>query len=208
MDIPFPEEEHQKKIYKIIDIVLGKDKTIIFIGDFVLRENDKKKCSIISCNLTINKKTIPIKGTGIGVIDALYNGIHKKLNKEFSSLNSVKFDDFSMRVKFKESRRWNNTDAPVEIKLALKNNNNIGDRIYFHAESRSLVVAAIAVIRKAIEFLINSELTVIQLKKDIQSAKDRGRHDLIERYTLMLSELVFVADYEETIKKMKIVIDK
>jgi len=207
MDISFPEEERQKKIYKIIDAVLGKTKAIVFIGDFVLREDDKEKRSLISCNLIINGKTTPIEGIGIGAIDALYSGIHEKLNKEFSSLNSVKFDDFSMRVKFKESRQWNNTDAPVEIKLALKNN-NVGDRIYFHAESRSLVVSAIAVIRKAIEFLINSELAVIQLKKDIQFARERDREDLVRRYISMLSELVFVANYEETIKKMKIVVDK
>jgi len=206
MDMSFPEEERQKNIYKLIDMVLGEDKATIFIGDFILKEDDKKKCSIISCNLTINKKIIPIQGTGIGAIDALYSGIHEKLNNEFSSLNSIKFDDFSMRVKFKESRKWNNVDAPVEMKLVLKN--NIGDRIYFHAESRSLVVSAIAAIRKAIEFLINSELAVVQLKKDIHSARKRSRQDLVRQYTLMLSELVFVADYEETIKKMKIVVDK
>ena len=202
----FPEEERQKAINNIINDVLGKDRAAVFIGDFVLKEDDKNKRSIVTCKIKIKQKTIPIKGAGIGAIDALYNGINDKLNKDFPSLDGIRFDDFSVRVKFKESRKWNNTDAPVEIKLALKN--NIGDRIYFHAESRSLVVSAIAAIRKAIEFLINSELAVIQLKKDIHSARKRSRQDLVRQYTLMLSELVFVADYEETIKKMKIVVDK
>jgi hypothetical protein len=206
MDLSFPEEERQKRIDKIINDVLGKQKASIFIGGFVLKEDDKKKRSVVTCNLQMKQKTILIEGAGIGAIDALYNGINEKLNKEFPSLDGIRFDDFSVRVKFKESRKWNNTDAPVEIKLALKN--DIGDRIYFHAVSRSLVVSAIAAIRKAIEFLINSELAVIQLKKDIHSAKTRRRQDLINRYTAMLSELIFVADYQETIKKMKIIVDK
>ena len=143
----------------------------------------------------LNTKVIKINGTGNGAVDALYNSIIHKLNKQYQSLNSVKFEDFSLRVKFKQSHSWNQTDAPVEIKLVLRSDAN-KNNLYFSAESRSLMVAAISVIRKAIKFLINSELSVIQLRKDIQSAKERNRSDLISAYTLQLSEMLCVANYE------------
>ena len=59
------------------------------------------------------------------------------------------------------------------------------------------MVAAVAVIRKAIVFLINSELAVKQLQKDIRSASERNRPDLVSKYTLQLSDMVHVANYEE-----------
>jgi len=66
-----------------------------------------------------------------------------------------------------------------------------------------LVVAAISAIRKAIEYLINVELAVIQLYKGIQDATARDRTDLIQKYTLQLAELVRIVSYEETIAKLK-----
>ena len=195
MDHIFPEETKQEKINKIIESVLGERKVTVFIGNFVLREKDREKQSHVTCNLVLEDKTIKIKGSGYGAIDALYNSIVEKLEKEYCSLRSVKFEDFSMRVKLKHGRRWNRSDAPVEIKLVLRS--KAKNNLYFSAESSSLMVAAVAVIRKAIVFLINSELAVKQLQKDIRSASERNRPDLVSKYTLQLSDMVHVANYEE-----------
>jgi len=199
MDHAFPEETKQQNLEQIIDDILGEKKITIFIGNFVLREKDKKKESHITCDLILKNNIIKIRGSGSGAVDALYNSVINKLVKEYYSLSSVKFEDFSMRVKFKRSNRWNKADAPVEIKLVLKSTNK--NNLYFSAESNSLMVAAISVIRKAITFLINCELSVRQLQKDIQSATARNRHDLITTYTLQLSEILYVADYEHLFKK-------
>ena len=198
MDHIFPEETKQQKIQHTIDNILGDKKITTFIGSFVLREKDEKKESHITCDLIIEDKITKIKGSGHGAIDALYNSIIDKLTKEYNSLAGVKFEDFSMRVKFKHSRRWNKADAPVEIKLVLRSNKT---NLYFSAESSSMVVAAISVIRKAITFLINCELSIVQLQKDIHSATERNRHDLASDYTLQLSEILYVADYEHLFKK-------
>jgi hypothetical protein len=194
MDHIFPEETKQKKLNKIIENILGENKVTIFIGNFVLREREERKESHIACDMILKDKTIKIKGAGSGAVDALYGSIISRMAKEYPSLKSVKFEDFSIRVKFKHSRRWNKADAPVEIKMVLRSDNR--NNLYFSAESSSLMVAAIAVIRKAITFLINSELSIKQLQKDIQSARDRNRNDLVSEYTLQLSEVIYVANYE------------
>jgi hypothetical protein len=195
MDIIFPEEARQNNLMKIINEVLGPAKVSVFISDFILKENDATKCSHISCRLRLKDKTIMIKGTGNGPVDALFTALTQKLNKKYCSLSGIEFDDFSLKVKFKESRRWNKTDAPVEIKLVLKNGRN--KRMYFHAQSRSLVLAAVAAIRKALEFLINAEKAVIQLRKDHHEASERNRVDLTEKYAFQLAELIQISNYEK-----------
>jgi len=200
----FPEEVIQAKCKKIIDEVLRTSQLKLFISNFVLEENDKDKKSYISCHLAVpNNKSLStkIKGDGNGFVDALFNAVIDELSNNFCSLKQFKLDDFSMKVNFKESRRWNKTDAPVEIKLAIENLNK--NLLYFTATARSLVVAAISAIRKAIEYLINVELAVIQLYKGIQDATARDRTDLIQKYTLQLAELVRIVSYEETIAKLK-----
>ena len=200
----FPEEIIQEKCEKIIDDVLGDSRLKLFISNFILKEDDKDKKSYISCSLTVprnRKLSAKIKGVGDGFVDALFNAVVDKLSDDFPSLKKFSLDDFSMKVDFKNSRQWNKTDAPVEIKLAIKNSGE--KQLYFTATARSLVVAAISAIRKAIGFLINVELTVIKLYESIRSAAERNRVDLVQKDTLWMTELVRIVPYEETIAKLK-----
>jgi len=199
MDILFPEEARQNDLMKIITDVLGEAKVVVFISNFILKEDDATKCSNISCKLHLQKEMIAIVGKGNGPVDALFSALIKKLNKRYFSLEGIKFEDFSLKVKFKESRRWKKTDAPVEIKLVLKNSRD--KRLYFHAQSRSLVVAAIAVIRKALEYLINAERAIIQLRLDYADAMSRNRMDLTYKYAFQLGELIQISNYEKLFEK-------
>ena len=58
----------------------------------------------------------------------------------------------------------------------------------------------IEAIRKALEFLINIEVAILQLKKDYNHAKKRNRTDLIQLYTMQLSDLVRISEYKMKIK--------
>tara|TARA_R100001244_G_C5160409_1_gene130933 strand:- start:226 stop:834 length:609 start_codon:yes stop_codon:yes gene_type:complete len=200
MNNSFPEEELQKKCASIVREVLDRKYINLFIGNFILKEEDKEKISNISCVISFSNEweDVIIEGKGRGVVDALIGAIIAQFGEVFFSLQQLEFDDFAMRVKFKNSftRR---ADAPVEIKLALKNKR--GQRIYFFAESRSMVVAAISVIRKAFEYLINAERAILQLRESIFEATKRNRFDLVTRYTDQMSCLVKILSYEEVIKK-------
>jgi len=200
MNNSFPEEELQKKCASIVREVLDKKYINLFIGNFILKEEDKEKISNISCVISFSNEweDVIIEGKGRGVVDALIGAIIAQFGGVFFSLQQLEFDDFAMRVKFKNSftRR---TDAPVEIKLALKNKR--GQRIYFFAESRSMVVAAISVIRRAFEYLINAERAILQLRESIFEATERNRRDLVTTYTDQMARLVKILSYEEVIKK-------
>ena len=199
MNNTFPEEAHQRHIENIIKEVLGEEYINLFITNFVLSENDEQQISNIFCDIKFSNewKDEQIEGHGTGAVNALVNGMMKTFSQKFFSLEQVELDDFAVRVKFASNRR--STDAPVEIKLALRNQRN--QRIYFYATSRSMVIAAVSVIRKAFEYLINAERAILQLREDIAYATLRNRQDLASKYTTQMTELVRILSYENAIKK-------
>ena len=199
MNNTFPEEAHQRHIENIIKEVLGEEYINLFITNFVLSENDEQQISNIFCDIKFSNewKDEQIEGHGTGAVNALVNGMMKTFSQKFFSLEQVELADFAVRVKFASNRR--STDAPVEIKLILRNKRN--QRIYFHATSRSMVIAAVSVIRKAFEYLINAERAILQLREDIAYATLRNRQDLAGKYTKQMTELVRILSYENAIKK-------
>jgi hypothetical protein len=196
----FPEEAIQTQCLKIVHDVLGNAYVSVFIKNFRLVENDEDKTSHVKCTISFSNdwKDIFIKGVGYGMVDALFNSMMKKFTKDFSSLSQIEFDDFAMYIKFKNLLATK-TDAPVEIKIALKNKE--GQRIYFSSEARSMVGAAISAIRKAFEYLINAERAFLHLQEDIEDAAERNRVDLASIYTSQVATLVRVLSYEEAVKK-------
>ena len=196
----FPEEALQSKCLKTVHEILDAQYVCIFIKNFALIEDDETKTSHVKCTISFSNewKDIFIEGIGYGMVGALFNSMMKKFTKDFSSLSQLEFDDFAMQVKFKNLLATK-TDAPVEIKIALKNKQD--QRIYFSSEARSMVVAAISAIRKAFEYLINAERAFLHLQKDIENAAERSRVDLANAYTNQMTTLVRILSYEEVVKK-------
>ena len=196
----FPEEALQSECLKIVHDVLGTRYVGIFIRNFRLVENDEAKTSHVKCTISFSNewKEVQIAGVGYGMVDALFTSMMKKFTKDFSSLSQIEFDDFAMRIKFKNLLATK-TDAPVEIKIALKNKQN--QRIYFSSEARSMVVASVSALRKAFEYLINAERAFLHLQKDVKNAAERSRGDLTKAYTNQMATLVRVLSYEGVVKK-------
>ena len=81
--------------------------------------------------------------------------------------------------------------------------NRRGKKIHFLHKSKSIISAIILVVQKTIEYFINSELAVIQLKKSLQNARERNRIDLVTEYTRMMTELVKNMTYNKIITEEK-----
>tara|TARA_R110000824_G_scaffold68140_3_gene176424 strand:+ start:1131 stop:1727 length:597 start_codon:yes stop_codon:yes gene_type:complete len=198
VDTPFPEEHLQQKCLDIIKETLQEKMIKLSIYNFSLREDKERSCAHVSWNCSLGGKNIKISGTGVGIVDALFVSAVESFSGDYKILEGFNFEDFSLRVKFKYSRKRQQTDAPVEIKIAIANSRK--QKFYFSAQSRSLVSAVIEAIRKALEFLINIEVAILQLKKDYNHAKKRNRTDLIQLYTMQLSDLVRISEYKMKIK--------
>ena len=56
---------------------------------------------------------------------------------------------------------------------------------------------------KARVFFINAESAYIRLYRALADAKERGRHDLIERYSNQMSTLVKATSYETLVSRLR-----
>ncbi len=75
----------------------------------------------------------------------------------------------------------------------------------FSASSHSLAAGSARVVASAVEFFINSEKAFIALHRALSDARERGRDDLVTRYTRELADIVKSTSYTEVItKKQKI----
>jgi len=206
MTLTYPEEIKLSGNKRIINKVLKK-RISLKINNFSLQEDFVNDCSFVSFILKYDddegQKIFDISTKGSGVIDAVYTGVLEKFKDRYISLQEVVLHDFIVAVDFKRSKTILNTDAPVGVKIALMGTSSARNKLYFKAKSNSLVKSGIVAVCKAMEYLINAELTAIQLYKDIQSANKRQRTDLRDIYISQLSALVEFVSYSEVIEKNK-----
>ena len=200
MDFSLPEEHFQQKIKLIVAEVLQQRRTKLVIKDFSMQE-DECALSNVTCLLDGDGPSIRLTGQGNGMVDALFTALAYHFQDTCLCLNTVEFEDFSIRAHFKDTHRSYRSDAPVELTLALKT--DLQTRLYFRATSRSLVSAVIEAVRKSIEFLINCEKTVIELYLHIEDLRRAARDLEAEDRVIKLGEVVRVANFEETIKRIK-----
>ena len=180
-----------------------KKQVSLEIKQFSLEEDFENDCSNIFFILGFHYKTnkqYEMKSSGSGVIDALFAGVINKFSDTYISLKNIALHDFLVNVNFKKSNSPLQTDAPVEVKITLHGAKRC--KLYFKAESKSLTKAAIKAVCNAMEYLINAELAVVQLSKDIKSANKRGRNDLQCEYVSQLSELVKFVSYAKVINNL------
>ena len=199
MDYSLPEEHFQKQIETIIDDVLGERKTALLLRDVSVKEGTTE--SVVEAVLCRDDECAPLTASGEGVADALFTALCNHFAEEFLCLEKIAFEDFNLKAHFKEAVKRQRSDAPVEITLVLKSTN--GRRLYFRAQSKSLITAVIEVVQKSVQFLINCEQTVGELYSHIEDLSNTRRYRLRETLTLQLAELVRVGDFEETIKRVK-----
>ena len=204
MALKYPEETQIEDNKRIIDGVL-KQKVSLEVKNFSLKEDFENDCSFVSFLLQYDdgeeQQEFEICNKGSGVIDAIYTGMLKQLEGKYISLRNVVLYDFIVSVKFQESMTTLSTDAPVEVKIGLVGTSSSKSKLYFKAKSNSIVKSSLVAVCEAMEYLVNSEMAVKQLHKDIQHASKRQRMDLKERYISKLSELVNFISYSEVIEK-------
>ena len=199
MDYSLPEEHFQQQIETIINEVLGERKIVLLVRDVSVQEGPAE--SAVQAILCRDNTCEPLSASGEGVADALFTALCNHFAEEFLCLEKIAFEDFNLKAHFKDAVKRQRSDAPVEITLVLKS--TTGRRLYFRAQSKSLITAVIEVVQKSVQFLINCEKAVCELYLHIEDLAGHSRYHLVQSLTLQLAELVKVGDFEETIKRVK-----
>lgn len=197
---------NQDKVEKSVREICNNWWITLRINDYELSESLKKKETNVSCEIFFShrkKKKVCIEGSGKGLVDALYCSTIETLANDYPTLNDIKFEKFLIKaVDLKKKQREaesNGSDADVIALLKVKN--SYGETFEFESQSFSATAASIKVVLKTIEFFVNSHIAVLKIYKALKDAKERNRSDLIQVYTMKLSELVKVTCYTETMRK-------
>lgn len=194
-----PEEKHQVYCESIARDAQRGEWTSLLISSFFLNENFEENISTITYDFSFNDE-VPthVTGTGLGIIDALFNSLGTHLSGRFSSLSQLEFRDFSVKVNFNHTRRPSKTDASVEVCLVISTSPFY--ETYFRHKSTSLVSASVEAVRKSIEYFINLEQAFFILRENVELARVRDREDLIIENSNKIVEIVKIISFEEVLK--------
>jgi hypothetical protein len=148
-----------------------------------------------------NGQTLAFDGNGVGLVDAMFHALLERYSPEYQSLNSIELANFDVHGKIDTKNSRAGVDSVGEVTLGVRNSE--GKLFEFSDASRSVSRSAAQAVLVAVEYFVNAERAFITLYRSRQDAKDRGRDDLVTRYTRELSEVVKSTSYTEVIENMK-----
>jgi hypothetical protein len=157
-----------------------------------------------TCRCTLSRSgtddKVEIAGSGVGIVDAFFNGIVERFAEEFPSLKTIKVSDFSLGSGFDRSE-GRQSDAMALATLRIENSE--GKDFTFTHQAASVTRSSVRAALDALTFFINSERAYIQLHIALKDAKQRRRSDLVERYKSQMSTLVAATSYSEVIERLQ-----
>ena len=164
--------------------MLGEDYLDIKVVHLALEDNMLDNCS---AKASLSNGVV-VTGSGVGLVDALFNAFKVHYVNEYSSLASIELLDFNVRLSRAARKRQDGIDAVCEVQLEVRNSRR--RRFDFSSASRSLTTSTATAVAAVVELFVNSERAYIALQRALEDAKGRNRQDLVGKYTCELSEVV------------------
>jgi hypothetical protein len=188
----------------LIQEILQGDYLTLEVDRYELSENVGAgtgcEASFTLCNRNDPNATRTLSGRGVGFVDAIYHGLIDYYAPEFPSLGTISFTGFEVTGQMETSDA---SGADAEAVVALKVENSEGRTFEFQEAGRSMIAAGIGVVVEALEYFINSERAYVTAYRALSDARERGRPDLIQRYTSYMAELVNTTSYSEVIARIQ-----
>ncbi len=194
-----PDQLQKDETLKLVKGFLKEKYVKLLIQNVVIREDLEADETMVECTAQLGTQVVEIKSTGAGLIDALFSGMREHFSQQYFSLDDIEFVDFSIDVDPLTRRTREGTDVAVVVDVYVSN--STGTRYQFSTTSRSFNNAAIKSVIDAIEYYLNCEVAVLELKHIIEQIKKSGRPELETKYVIMLSEIVRSASYVKSIKE-------
>ena len=141
-----------------------------------------------------------IKGRGVGLVDAAWQGLQARFSEEHPSLTSLKFSRFKAKGLIQPSK-GQQVDAEAQVELGVKN--SYGVEFDFNVTSRSLGHACVQGVAQAVQYFANSELTFVRMHKIRRYYQAEGRIELVSKYTVLMSKMVRNTSYSAVIDRIR-----
>lgn len=195
MTVTIHEPPHQELIKK----VLGANVLELKLGRLAIEEADYTT----SAKLTVleGDQTIEVHGNGVGVVDAIFNGIVERYAREYQSLKSLQLTGFSVGADLQTKKAAPGVDAVGQVILDIMNSE--GRRFTFSDQSRSVTISISRAVLKVVQYFVNAERAFLTLHNARRDALARNREDLVSRYTAEMALVVESTSYAEVIANIR-----
>ncbi len=195
--------DKQKKMIGLMKEILQEDYLQLTVHRYTLEEDLDEASVSIRCRLSDQKADgFEVGGSGVGVIDALFDGLKQRMADDYPSLKSIRFSEFSIEGLISgEDSPDVATKAEAVATVGIINSED--QEFQFEAKAPSVSRAGIQATILAAEYFVNSERTYVKLHEILEHYRSEGRTDLVEKYTDLMSKVVENTSYSEVVEQIR-----
>ncbi|HEY4241812.1 MAG TPA: alpha-isopropylmalate synthase regulatory domain-containing protein [Kofleriaceae bacterium] len=184
----------------LIRRVLGGNYLELKLSKLSFEENDGA-AGTVRVVVQEGEQLVEVDGKGVGVVDALYEGLIRRYAREYQSLATLQLVKFSVDADFTTKQGKAGVDAIGKVTLDVENSE--GSLFSFTDGSRSVTTSIARVVLAMVQYFVNAERAFLTLHHARQDAQQRGREDLVSRYTAEMAEVVESTSYADVIANIK-----
>lgn len=185
---------------ELIKKVLGKDYLELEVKHLAVEE-DPGVSAKVKISVVDGGAPVEIEGQGVGVVDAIYAAMLARFALEYQSLKTITLAGFTVDADVETRQGRAGLDAVGKVTIDVINSE--GHRFSFSDASRSVTGSVARAVLAVVQYFVNAERAFITLHKARKDALDRGRPDLVARFTGELAEVVKSTSYAEVIEQIK-----
>jgi hypothetical protein len=186
---------------ELIRRVLGADYLQLGMTHLTIEEDPGGGSTRVKVTVTDGGAPVDIEGRGVGPVDALFAAMLDRFAIEYQSLKSISLAGFEVDADLETKKVRAGVDAVGKVTLEVTNSE--GRRFTFADSSRSVTASVARAVLAVVQYFVNAERAFITLHKARKDALDRGRSDLVARFTAELAEVVASTSYAEVIETIK-----
>ena len=203
-DRKFVCDQQAERVLALAKEILGDSFIVIQVVSLKFTENFEvahAKLEATLVEISDNKpKKRKIIGEGVGLVDACFDGMLKTYEENYCSLAAISIVDFTVNAHLDGGSR-RQSDARVTALLRVKNAD--AHEYAFECTTSSISHSSVCAVQEAIAFFINAECAYVRLYRALADAKERGRHDLIDRYRNQMATIVHATSYETLVSRLR-----
>ncbi|MBL93488.1 MAG: hypothetical protein CMH56_16935 [Myxococcales bacterium] len=193
-----------REVAEIVNEILGPDQVCLTLIHMALDEDIPTQKATVSAVIEIEKEAgtrqVELEGTGVGLLDAFFDGLVNFFSKEYASLKTLTIVDYQVQFGAEEIH-GRNTDADARAILRVQNADEL--EYEFAQQTPSVTYSSALAAINVVNFFINSEMAYVRMHMALKDAMERRRSDLVETYRAKMAVLVHATSYSEVVKRLE-----
>jgi hypothetical protein len=164
-------------------------------------EEEAASGTTVKATVAERGQQIHVEGKGVGLVDAIFAGLLARYAAEYQSLKTLELTGFSVGAQLDTKNHQSGVDAVGTVTIEVTNSE--GRVFTFTDASRSVTSSTARAVLAMVQYFVNAERAFVTLHHARKDALDRGREDLVARYTAEMAEVVESTSYAEVIDQIR-----